>query len=312
MPTPRFNIIANAMAQFEHASTKTSGSAKRPSRDISLLISGTPLPGLGALARLPPEIRNGIFSLVLACPRAMFIIPAAQFQGAFHLRERSDEAQQEATHTLQALGTVSHGMRQEARTLFYATKSFIILSYGYEYLPVFVRWLEAIGPDCCAALRSLCLPGYMWYRPSLSLTMQLHDLLRSCSRFQRLTVQNNIRHLCESCLPDLMSYLNYTGPEPHDGPLPLVDVSAWAKTIVSLTNLKWFRLDLIMSVDKENIKLCRERSYRAFSGERGRVLAEDVETRLRKEIDLRNPRRGIDLRVRYGGGDERSYRGAPW
>jgi hypothetical protein len=319
IPTPRYNTTTNAMAYTNQSSLGTSPSPERSSRHIDTPILSTPIhahsadtSSLGTLSRLPPEIRNNIYSLVLTSPRAMFIVPAKQWRGAFHLREQSDTPSYEAVEALQTLGAVSRNVRQEVRTLFYATKHFIVLGYNYEYLPVFVRWLEVIGAECRAALRNLCLAGYMWYQPSISLTTQLHDQLRSCLNLHRLTVQINIRHLCESCLPNLMAYLNYMDPEPYDGPLPLIDVAAWAKTIVSMPKLNWFRLDLVMSVDEENTKLCRERIYEAFSSERGRVLAEDFESSLKKEIELQDPGRIGVVQVRYGGGDERSYHGAPW
>jgi hypothetical protein len=319
IPTPGFNTLANTMAYINQISPETSPSLERFDRHTDLPVLSTPIrahpadrSSLGTLSRLPPEIRNDIYLLVLASPKTTFIVPARQQRGTFSLRERSDSPSYAAVKALQTLGTISRIVRQEVRTLFYATKHFIILGYNYEYLPVFVRWLEAIGAECRAALRNICLAGYMWYRPSISLTTQLHDQLRSCFSLQRLTVQIDIRHLCESCLPGLMAYFNYMGPEPHDGPLPLVDVAAWAKTIVSMPKLDWFRLDLVLSVDEENTRLCRERIYKAFSSERGRILAEDVELSLKKEIELQDLGKVGVVQMRYGGGDERSYHGAPW
>lgn len=116
---------------------------------------------LSGFVRLAPECRNIVYGMVFESPSHFFIVAADGLSRRFRLRQRSDKLQYEAVAALQALCQVSQMIRHEARTLFYASKHFLVLPYGYEYLPVFVHWLESIGPECRAVVRTLCLAGYM-------------------------------------------------------------------------------------------------------------------------------------------------------
>ncbi|KAF1846537.1 uncharacterized protein K460DRAFT_266505, partial [Cucurbitaria berberidis CBS 394.84] len=194
---------------------------------------------------LAPEIRNNIYRLLLRNSLPFFIEPALQKVGTFKLYEVIDKTFHNIIATLQALSYVSHELRQEARIYFYSVNSFAVLCYGYEYLPVLVRWLESLGSECRAMLKRVKLYGSMWYQPSLPLTQRLHDLLRERSNVQHLTLQHGIRHFCESDLSGLNAYFNYTGSEPHDSPLPEVDVSLWTQTIADMSKLQSFELQLI-------------------------------------------------------------------
>ena len=262
------------------------------------------------LAHLAPEIRNAIYSLALASPKTFFMLPTRYQARTFSLRERSDSSSYEAIETLQALGLVSRRIRQEVRTLFYASKQLFVLGYGYEYLPVFVRWLRVIGPNCLAVLRNLCMAGYMWYQPALQLTAQLHRLLRTCKNMRRFTIQLSMRHLCESCLTELDTYMNIM-PLP-DGPMPRVNVREWVKTISAMKSLRGFTLDFVASFDKAKVLLGEERSFRLLAVEKVRALAEDIEQRLIEELEVASPGNDVAVQVRYGGGDERTYYGTPW
>lgn len=261
---------------------------------------------------LPSEIRNAIYGLVLASPSPFFIVAAEGIRPGFRLRERSDRSQYEVLYTLQALSTVSRDIRHEVRTFFYASKKMIILPCGYEYLPIFVHWLNAIGRDCRAVLRTVCFAGYMWYRQSTFLTDQFHELLRTCVSLCTLVVQINIWHLSEICVRDLYAYLNFEGPEPHDGPIPDVDMSGWADTVVHLIELEEFRLDFVMSIDKTKEAFRKEIRYMPFATERGRVLAEDAERRLRGRVSEMNTVSNVAVAVRYVGTSERVYHGRLW
>jgi hypothetical protein len=261
---------------------------------------------------LPPEIRNAVYDLVFGSLSPFFIVVAEGNRRAFRLRDRSDKPQNEVVRALQALGLSRRDIRHEARTLFYATRQFILLPYGYEYLPTFVRWLEAIGSDCRAVMRTVCFAGYMWYRQDHFLTLQLHDLLRMCASLQTLVLQIDIWHLCATCTRELCTYLNFEGPEPHDGPIPMIDLTAWGNTLVHLPKLESFRLDIIMSVDKTREAFRKEIRYMPFATERGRALAKDMEIRLRERMIEMSEGSNAVLAVRYVGTNERVYDGSPW
>lgn len=267
----------------------------------------------GMLGRLPPEIRNEIYTLVLEGPDTYFIIPAQQSARKFRLYDRTPLPQHQALRNLLAFRVLGRGAWQEARTLFYAMNKFILLVHNFEYLPVFVRWLDAIGSECRAVLRSVCMVGSMWYRPSKTLTRKLHNLLSSCTNIRQTTLHVNIRHVFEGNLEELEAYFSYTSPRPHDGPLPQVDVSSWVSTILTMSNLRRFRLVLAMSLDVGRVQAGTEQSFHDFSWERGRLLANDIETRLK--VALYEEERISELSVvniRYIGGDERCYEGLPW
>jgi hypothetical protein len=270
IPTPSCNTISKAMGHFEHTSHPSlppeihqhqESCAPLSLRLLDIAPHST-ASGLGRLSVLPPEIRNTIYTLLLAPPGPIFIVPSPGRNRRFQLREWTDTSQYEALDALRALTLTSRQARWEARTLFYASKHCLVLAYGFEYLPVFVRWLEAIGAECRTVLRNISLTGYMWYQPAARLTSRLHALIRDCGLLRVLTVQLHIRHLGETCAADLDAYFEYTGPQQHDGPLPQIEISAWAGTIVRLPDLDCFRLYLVMAVDKKKVRLGQERSFR--------------------------------------------------
>jgi hypothetical protein len=313
-PTPNSNTTANAMRFLEHSS----------------IVASTPIPGLvqayirpsptacaansatGGFAHLAPETRNEIYELAFRSPSAFFVEAAEGASPGFRLSERSDEAQHNAVRALQALGLVNRQIRREARTFFYASKRMLVLSYGYEYLPIFVHWLCRIGPECRAVLRTICFAGYMWYQPSIVLDLQFHDLLRSCTNLRRLTVQMNIWHLLESCNPDLDAHLNNTGAWGlHGDQMLQFDVSIWAETIAHLCNADTVCLDFIASFDRERDSL-KAKSYVCFMKQKGRTLANDVEMRLRQRMEEMSTGREVNIVVKYVGIRERVYLGRPW
>ncbi|KAH7088801.1 hypothetical protein FB567DRAFT_318359 [Paraphoma chrysanthemicola] len=320
IPTPTNNPTFKAMRHFDEIASLSSPPKSHQPRSSSLIpfvqlpnVDARHIaPGLGNLSLLPPEVRNTIYALLLAPAGPCFVIAATGAAKRFELRERNDGARYEVIRVLQALASTSRQMRQESRTLFYASNHFLVLTYGFEYLPIFVRWLEAIGPDCRAVVRAVSLSGFMWYQPNDSLTSQLHRLLRECRRLRGLTIQLNIRHLCESCLADFDAYFEFEGPQPHDGPLPRVDVTSWVDTIVRMPDVSRFRLDLIMASDREKVKTGRERYFRDFNAERGRVLACDVERRIKERVAELDPSHSGSIRVSYVGGNVRAYHGVPW
>ncbi|KAF1838119.1 hypothetical protein BDW02DRAFT_627451 [Decorospora gaudefroyi] len=239
------------------------------------------VPSLGSLALLAPEIRNEIYYCLLSSSTSLHPVPSAETENRFKLCNRTTRAQHEMLATLQNLGFVNRQLRNEARTYFYAMNRLPILCDEYEYLPVFVQWLE------------------------VQHTRRLHELLREC-RSARDVIGLNLRHLCEQCLPELESYLNYSGPEPHDQVMPEVDVKEWARTIVGMEKVKVFEMNLALSADREKIRLGKERSVREFSDERGHVLAGYIEKRLRNVV-RGLCERSIALRVRYQGGHDQTY-----
>jgi hypothetical protein len=146
----------------------------------------------------------------------------------FRLREESGESQLEIVKALQNLGIVSTGVRRRSRT------HFSVRDNRCEYLPVFVRWLVAVGSERRAVLRSVNRHDYMWYQPSSQLTRRIHELLCDCANVRVVGLTMSLRHYCEASPPELNAYLNYMGPEPHDGPMPEVNVADWAQTITRM------------------------------------------------------------------------------
>jgi hypothetical protein len=261
---------------------------------------------LGMLGRFAPEFRNDLYSLLLLSDNAFIIEPSAETAGAFELRKGSHGSHHESIKALQSLQLVSTGVRREARTFFYWVNRFILRGYEYEYLPVFVRWLEAVGSECRAVLKKVQLHGCMWYQPSSQLTQRYHELLRGCEGAQKLRLTMNLRHFCEASLPELNAYLNYMGPEPHDGPMPEVDVAEWGRTIVGLTRLEMFELELVWGADRDRIRMGKERSLDGLSSERGNALALNIQRRLKGAVrDLCD--RDVVVRVRYAGEYEKNY-----
>jgi hypothetical protein len=279
---------------------------KRWRSEADTLNLSNPSVSLGTLRRLAPEVRNTIYSLLLHSDDALITTPSVETAGRFKLRERSSESQLAIVKALQNLSVVSTGVRREARTYFYAANRFTICDNRYENLPVFLRWLEGIGPECRAVLRSVNLHGYMWYQPSLQLTKRFHELLRECTNARVVDLTISLRHYCEASLPELNAYMNYMGPEPHDGPMPEVDVADWAQTIVRMPKLTKFDLYLVLGADRERIRMGMERSLGGLSGDRAHVLAANVQRRLGAAVRELSGR-SVAVQVRYRGEYEDRY-----
>lgn len=294
-----------------HESSTTKPSGREPGQHFSTMLF-LERDACSSFMQLAPECRNIIYDMLFEFPLPYFIVAVGGLSPKFRLRERSDASQYDAVTALRALELVSREIRHEARTFFYATKHFLVLPYGYEYLPVFVRWLESIGPECRAVLRTLCLPGYMWYMPTAVRSQYFQDMLQTCISLQTLVVQLNIWHLCELHGQELDEYLSFEGPAPHDGPMPEIDVAAWARTVASMPKLQTMRLDIIMSVDRAREKCRRTREYIYFMDERGRALANNIERRLREELEVSSRGAGVVVNVRFVGTNERVYHGRPW
>jgi hypothetical protein len=302
------------MRFLEHSSIVISTSDPGPAQASTRLIptACAAHSATWGFARLAPETRNAIYELVYRSPSAFFAEAADGTLPRFRLSERSDQAQHNAVRALQALQLVNRQIRREARTFFYASKRMLVLSYGYEYLPIFVHWLCCIGPECRAVLRTICLAGYMWYQPSVALDLRFHDLLRSCINLRKLTVQMNIWHMLDSCTPGLDAYLNNTGAgEPHGDQKLQFDVSIWAETIAHLYNADTVYLDFIASFDSERDS-STAKGYMYFMKDKGRTLAIDVETRLRQRVEEMSTEREVNIVVKYVGIKERVYSGRPW
>jgi hypothetical protein len=212
--------------------------------------SVTHSPSLGRFSRLPPEVRNIIYSLLLCSAHSVFVVPAMHTTFAFKLLERSATSQYDILNTLQTLSFVSRQIHREARTLFYSVNRFVVVAYGYEYLPVFVRWFEAIGEECRRVLRAVMFMGYMWYVPSPELTGRLQSFLGECTNARFVHLQLSLRHFCEAQLDEVTAYMNCVGPQSHNGPLPDIDIAPWATTIASLPEVRNVRIELVSSSDK--------------------------------------------------------------
>jgi hypothetical protein len=303
---------------LEHVSPPKSRRKKRKRRAKRAAAStlDVPLPDMllpGTFAYLPTDVRNMIYAVLFDdAPRKFFVIAAPGPLRQFQLRAGSDERQHDALAALRACDHTNEQLRIEARTYFYALRYFCVWAFGHEYLPFFVRWLEAIGPECRSALRSVNFAGSMWYQPIASLTIQLHALLRSCLSLENLTVEINIRHLFESCLPDLDAYLVDTESNQQGRPLNQDGVEALIDTVIQMKALKNFRMYLVHGVNPEGTWCGDDMEYRDFSTKKGNALAKGIRRKLRKRLLAVSPQNEAIVEVRYAGRHEQRYRGLPW
>jgi hypothetical protein len=110
----------------------------------------------------------------------------------------------------------------------------------------------------------------------------------------------NLRHICEEKLPELSAYMNFMGPEPHDGPMPEVDVAEWAQTAASMPKLTKFVVKTELCVDGAKLRAGTEKSLGGLSSEIGRVLAKDIAKRLRAAV-RKLCDRDVAVEVKYRG-----------
>jgi hypothetical protein len=272
------------------------GRSRSEADALTMTAKEAPCVSLGILGRFAPEFRNDLYSLLLLSDDAFIIRPSAETAGAFELRKGSHGSQHESIKALQSLQFVCTGVRREARTYFYWANRFMLRDYEYEYLPVFVRWLEAMGSECRAVLKKVQLRGYKWYQPSMQLTQRYHELLRECTGAQELNLTVSLGHFCEASLPELNAYLS------HDGPMPEVNVAEWARTIVGMRELTNFELNWVLSADRGRIRSKKESSPGGgeLSSERGRALAMDIQKRLIGAVRELCDRKLV-VRVKYKG-----------
>jgi hypothetical protein len=302
------------MSHLEHTNPRGSLGEQRRDREAMhppiILFPSPPVPSttVGFL-QLAAEIRNAIYEKIFKTTLAFFIVAAPGTLGQFRLHEKSEQSQYAAIHTLQTLGAASQIVREEARTFFYASKHFLVLPYGYEYLPIFNQWLEAIGPRCRAVLRNVCFAGYLCLRPPASPTARFHELLRSCSTMRVLILQLEVEHLYAACTTDLEAYINQ---DEHGAPLPRVDMSQWATTVIQMPKIEKVILDVIHSTDVHDNKDLTENVRFYLRSENGRILAADVQRRLKRDIERLSAERNVVVKVSYAGTDKRAYCGLAW
>lgn len=293
-----------------------------PAPSSSAQVPQVPIPG--TFAYLPPEIRNIIYALIFENPSDLNKIAAEGSDGQFKLARPYCQPQYDALVALRAHcivrqkgfrpKTTRDGMadqlRLEARTYFYASQRFRVLSYGFEYLPLYVRWLEAIGPECRVVLRSVALAGCMWYKPAEILTMQLHTLLQNCESLISLTIELNIRHLYEKSPNEIKAFLESAEETSSNEMVPHADVGTWVGTIKKIPALKKFILQLGMGIDKR-----QESKYRKFEVseiQKGRLIAREVERQLGREVSEMSGWTELVIGVEYVGRYEQRYGGLPW
>jgi hypothetical protein len=113
---------------------------------------------LGTLAKLPAEIRNHIYSLLLTSHTNFRLTPLYRFPGKYSLNSAAPY-QTVILTTLKNLMQVSRLLSHEARTYFYASNQHRLLCFWSEYMPVFVKWLQDMGLECRAVLKYLKLRG---------------------------------------------------------------------------------------------------------------------------------------------------------
>jgi hypothetical protein len=288
----------------------------------SAQVPHVPIPG--TFAYLPPEIRNMIYALIFENPSDLNVIAAEKSDGQFKLARPYYKPQYDALMALRAhcivrqevfrskitRDVMADQLRLEARTYFYASQRFRVLSYGFEYLPLYVRWLEAIGPECRVVLPSVALAGCMWYKPAEILTMRSHTLLQNCESLRSLTIELNIRHLYEKSPNEIKAFLESAEEASSDEMVPHADIGTWVGTITKIPALKKFILQLGMGVDKR-----QESKYRNFEVSeirKGRLLAREVERQLEREVSEMSGRTELVIEVEYVGRYEQRYGGLPW
>lgn len=289
----------------------------------SLLLRRRFDPHLGLFASLPPEIRNRVYALLFDDTTDMVVAPAVGSKRQFKLARLHDQRKYDALvaqrayyvpDRLPAAVPLSHGitvdqLQLEARTYFFARQRFRVLSYGYEYLPIYVRWLDVMGVECRSVLRSLVLAGSMWYRPSEILTQQLHTLLRDCECLTSLEVQLNVRHLYERSFSGLEEFFDYIEEPSSDETTPRPDMKCWMQTITKLPALQKFVLRLVVGIDK---KQPHYRKYEESERWNGELLARSVERQLKTKILEGAQEREIIIEAEFLERDEQRYRGLPW
>jgi hypothetical protein len=261
----------------------------------------------GGFLHLAPETRNAVYEKVFETPVAFFVVAAPGTAGQFRPHGKSVQSHYAAIRALQTLGATSREVRKEARTFFYASKHFLVLPYGYEYLLVFNRWLEAIGPRCRAVLRNVCFAGYLCLRSPAVPTKRFQELLRTCISVRVLTLQLDIDHLYAPYTTDLEAYIHQ---DQCDAPLPRVDVSQWAKIVMQMPKIEKIRLDIIRSADSRDD--LEANAYFFDRSKNGKILAADVRRQLKEHINRMDAKKDIIVQVNYVGTDRRAYCASPW
>lgn len=256
------------------------------------------------LLKLPIELTDMIYAFLLTAFRRFSVRPAIIDDPEFGLRREEKPEQHAAVQALGSLSAVSPEMRREVRKFFYHNNEFLVITDGCEYLQVFARWLDALGYECRKDLTSVSLVGFMWYHGSPQQTHHLHALLRSCTSARKTCLQLNIRHFCEAKLKELDAYLNSLGPEPHDGPLPDIDISPWVGMIRSLPEAASFELGLVLSEDED---ASRATMGWALSDDRGNKLACDIKRKLVVAAQNISPTRNVAITLKCLGRDVRYH-----
>jgi hypothetical protein len=308
------DLTENEMSHLGCTSPQFSPGEQRRDRETihtpNIALSSPPVPSstVGFL-QLAPEIRNTIYEKIFETPLAFFIVAAPGTSGQFKLHGKSEQSQYAAIRMLQALGGTSRMVSEEARTFFYASKHFLVLPYGYEYLSVFNRWLEAIGPRCRAVLRNVCFAGYLCLRPCTAPTAQFHNLLRSCSSVRVLTLQLEVEHVYAGYITDLEEYVNQ---DAYNAPLPRVDLSQWATTAMQMPKIERIKLDIIRSTEFRDRVDSTPDAWIFLRPKNAKTLAADARRRLKEVMNQIDAGRNVVVQVSYVGMDKRAYCGLPW
>jgi hypothetical protein len=278
----------------------------------------------GTFPYLPPEIRNRIYALLFNDSADLVVMAAEGSRRQFKLPRLHDQYRydaliaQRAYYVASGLPTetpASHALapdqlRLEARTYFYARQRFRIVADGYEYLPLYVRWLDAIGIECRGYLPSVVFVGCMWRRTSKSLTTQFHTLLQDCRCLTSLTVQLDIRHVFEDSLKELD--LLFQHPEGAIGreTVPQLDLVSWAETVAKLWSLKTFALQLVIGINQTQ----EVHNGQSEESERrkGEWIAKGVERQFIEQLLRMSDRNETVVEVNFFGREEEEYRGLPW
>ncbi|KAF2248910.1 hypothetical protein BU26DRAFT_519103 [Trematosphaeria pertusa] len=253
---------------------------------------------------LPPELRNAVYTHLLLSAKPLWLVPSPRTPQKFRLREHAPQDHAAILCTLHELSRVSRATSQEARSFFYARNSVRLVTYAYEYLPLFTSYLRSLGRAKRGMLGDLAMTGLMYSSKGEEEEEELQKLLGGCTALRKLELQLNVRQFCASDLDGLARNLR-GGSE-----LPRVDFSGWARVIARLERLERVRFLLTEYVDEAAV---REGGMLAPEDvERSRVdaLARALEVQLVEAVRLQG--KCVDIDVTYDGGRRMPYWGVLW
>lgn len=279
---------------------------------------------------LPTELRNRIYAYLLApypkSPCASYAESDTQFwvepsygpsqPGKFQLYRRSNPEHFQILAAYRALGLVSKATRREATTFFWSQNHIRVMAFRYDYLPVFLGFLNAIGPLNRAVLKRLDLYGNLNHDDMEWKMQVLQDKLISCRSLQTLELQLQLPHFCGMAPEDIL-LKKYMGRE-----IPCPYLSQWTGMISAMKELARVEFKLVSHTAVVNAPNLPHRPQvvvpwlhdpdEEVHRSHYENLAKDLEGRLINRVETMNPGRQVDIQVWYDNGLRMAYMGRPW